>query len=180
MRRILRLVPHPANPSDAVSEVWANVRPSGRNILVSFCAIGRREEMVWPIALPPGFSDGLWRHSCFEAFFGVPGDPGYLELNMAPSRRWAAYRFDGYRQGMRRAEAAPALRLAWTRYFTHLMAWWRIPDLPIDANSQIGLSAVIETSGGALNYFALAHPPGNPDFHNRDCFIATLPPPDAP
>ncbi|MEO7634103.1 MAG: hypothetical protein ABIS38_00470 [Sphingomicrobium sp.] len=40
----------------------------------------------------------------------------------------------------------------------------------------IGLSAVIEEQDGAKSYWALAHGPGPPDFHNRACFAHCLPP----
>ena len=40
-------------------------------------------------------------------------------------------------------------------------------------------SAVIEETDGTNSYWALAHPPGKPDFHHPSCFDATLPPPDA-
>ena len=42
-------------------------------------------------------------------------------------------------------------------------------------HSPLGLSAVIEEHGGAKSYWALAHPPGAPDFHHPDCFAAQLP-----
>lgn len=45
---------------------------------------------------------------------------------------------------------------------------------------RMGLSAVIEERDGTKSYWALAHAPGPPDFHNSDCFIATLPAPNAP
>ena len=50
----------------------------------------------------------------------------------------------------------------------------RLPDLPPDAPWQLGLSAVIEEAGGRLSYWALAHPPGRPDFHHSDCFALEL------
>jgi hypothetical protein len=37
--------------------------------------------------------------------------------------------------------------------------------------------AVIEEEGGALSYWALAHPADKPDFHDPACFTATLPAP---
>ena len=33
----------------------------------------------------------------------------------------------------------------------------------------IGLSAIIEEEDGTISYWALAHPPGRPDFHHPDC-----------
>ena len=44
---------------------------------------------------------------------------------------------------------------------------------------RIGLSAVIEERHGRKSYWALAHPPGKPDFHHDDCFAIELPAPSA-
>lgn len=177
----LSLIPHPANPSDAISEIMAIAQRRGDGLLsLSYRTRGERERVKWPPPLPSGFSDELWRHSCFEAFVGVAGRPDYIELNMTSSRRWAAYRFDQYRAGMRRAAAQPRAPFRWMAFDTTLLIQWHIPELPNQADWQLGLSAVIETLDGAKNYFALAHATGNPDFHNRDCFIATLPPPTRP
>ena len=41
-----------------------------------------------------------------------------------------------------------------------------------------GLSAIIEEADGTKSYWALAHPPGKPDFHHPDCFALELPAPD--
>jgi hypothetical protein len=43
---------------------------------------------------------------------------------------------------------------------------------------ELGISAVIETRDRQKSYWALAHPPGKPDFHHADCFAATLPAPE--
>ncbi len=45
------------------------------------------------------------------------------------------------------------------------------------ADCEIGISAVIEETDGTKSYWALAHPPGKPDFHHPACFAATLPAP---
>jgi hypothetical protein len=39
---------------------------------------------------------------------------------------------------------------------------------------RVGLSAVIEDTSGRKSYWALAHPPGKPDFHHEDCFAHEL------
>jgi hypothetical protein len=48
-------------------------------------------------------------------------------------------------------------------------------SLPRDAPWRLGLSAVIEETSGRKSYWALAHPPGKPDFHHADCFAYELP-----
>ena len=42
------------------------------------------------------------------------------------------------------------------------------------ADWRLGLSAVIEEKDGGTSWWALAHPPGKPDFHHDDCFAARL------
>src|ERR1700691_3942933 len=51
-----------------------------------------------PIGVPR-FARDLWRHTCFETFIAVDGQPTYHEFNFAPSRAWAVYAFSGYRNG---------------------------------------------------------------------------------
>ena len=43
-------------------------------------------------------------------------------------------------------------------------------SLPLDYPE----AAVIEEDGGPLSYWALQHPPGNPDFHHPDGFALEL------
>lgn len=171
---MLTLHPHPSNPSAAIHDVAVSVRRRGDRLALSFRPIGDASAIVWPAEQPAGFSDGLWRHTCFEAFVTAPGLPGYVELNLAPCGRWAAYRFTGYRAGMARGASAPGpiCAAAWP---PTLIAGVRLADLPPGADWRLNLSAVIELAGGARAYFALAHPPGNPDFHDPDCFRLSLP-----
>ena len=59
----------------------------------------------------PGPVDGLWKHTCFEAFI-LPGESRcYYEFNFSPSTQWAAYGFSGYRSGMRVATEIGAPRI---------------------------------------------------------------------
>ncbi len=62
------------------------------------------------------------------------------------------------------------------------LALTAIIELPGDmaAAKKLALSAVIEETDGTKSYWALAHPPGKPDFHHHTCFAATLPPPTTP
>jgi hypothetical protein len=50
----------------------------------------------------------------------------------------------------------------------------RARDLPVDVPWRLGLSAVIEEKGGSKSYWALAHPPGAPDFHHQEAFALEL------
>jgi len=104
------------------------------------------------------------------------GRSDYLEFNLSPSTAWASYWFDDYRAGMREADVAPNF----DRVGGIIQALFDFSGQPglDDADWQVGLSVVIEEKTGTKSYWALAHPPGKPDFHHPDCFALTLGAPD--
>lgn len=110
---------------------------------------------------PPRFADGLWRHTCFEVFVAQKGARAYREYDFSPSGEWAAYAFSSYRQRSTREIVRPRWKgLAAT--------------IPARGRLKIGLCAVIEERDGALSYWALRHPAGKPDFHDRHAFALEL------
>src|SRR5215469_6591442 len=52
-----------------------------------------------PAPRAPRIASDLWRHTCFEAFIAVEGQPAYHEFNFSPSGEWAVFAFSGYREG---------------------------------------------------------------------------------
>jgi hypothetical protein len=54
----------------------------------------------------------------------------------------------------------------------------RLAALPRNALWRLGLSALIEDKSGGTSYWALAHPPGKPDFHHADSFAYEFSPAD--
>ena len=143
---------------------------------LAFIAMGTPEELSLPMPAEPAHTDGLWRTTCFEMFVGLE-EGAYVEYNFSPSGAWAAYHFDGYRIGMRALEIPePRISSAVGHERMALTVGLTEDALPWDRSGRIGVSAVIEELGGAVSYWALAHPPGRPDFHHRDCFALTLPP----
>ncbi|MEG3144689.1 DOMON-like domain-containing protein [Sphingomonas sp. RT2P30] len=176
---MLMLVPHPDFPSVAVTAIGTDVgrRPGGA-LMLRFFVEGDLGGVVWPsFDGPADRTDGLWQHSCFEAFVGFVDEPGYCELNFATSMKWAAYRFDGYRTGMRNIEKVEKFG-HWLHGVGSAAMYFILPDLAAPREWRVGLSVVIEATDGTKSYWALAHPPGKPDFHNADCFTARLAAPE--
>jgi hypothetical protein len=103
----------------------------------------------------------------------------YLEFNFSPSSRWAAYGFAGYRTGMTSLELATEPRIGLDVSENHFAIEVRlqIPAPWAGVPLVAGFSAIIEGADGTKTYWALAHPPGKPDFHHRDCFALALPAP---
>ncbi len=179
MRR--RLLRHPDSPPSPVREIRVDAARlvDGRLSLV-WMALGDIARLRLPAAAAPVRADGLWRATCFEAFVRPPGGEAYFELNFAPSRQWAAYRFDRYRSGMARAGVEPDVvrTMADSRQVSLVAAigLGPLPELVPWESWRIGVAAVIEAEDGSSSHWALAHPAGAPDFHHRDCFAADLAP----
>lgn len=129
--------------------------------------------------------DRLWEHTCAEAFVAAEGTPGYVELNVSPSRAWAAYAFTAYRE-----RAAVSARLFEPRITVQRDRDALTLDVDVtltelspssrDAGFRIGLSMVVEETDGRLSYWALRHPSAQPDFHHPDGFVLRLAPPRPP
>ena len=123
----------------------------------------------------PQRCDGLWQSTCFEAFFAKGGDPGYWELNLAPSGDWNAYRLDGYRQGLR-----PEATIQQLPHRIERSGQGLVLDLElslaqlIDQASELELSlaAVLDQQRHGCSYWACNHRACEPDFHQRSSFEA--------
>lgn len=134
-----------------------------------------------PSGQPPGRADGLWKHTCFEAFIAVADASRYYELNFSPSGRWAIYSFSGYRSGMSPTDVTEPPELDVRRFDDRLEldAPIRMSDLIAREGGRmlkLALTAVIEDDSGTLSYWALKHAPGKPDFHHPDGFVLELTP----
>jgi hypothetical protein len=173
MRRALKV--HLESRCDAVTAVTVEVaRPRAGGLLLSYEVAGAIGELRLPPTAAPARADELWRHTCFEAFIRPAAGEDYFELNFAPSTQWAAYRFDGYRSGMRAAEiAVPRIEVQSVSRRLTLQSALDLDAFP-PGPWTLGLSAVIEEASGRLSYWALVHPPGRPDFHHADCFACEI------
>jgi len=172
------LVPHPDFPSRAIQSISVDVdREADGNLLLNYRVTGAIEDVLWPGGGPrqtSGPTDRLWEHSCFEAFVGRPDEPGYIELNATTALEWALYAFDDYRTGMTAIDTGLSVTVRFGSDSLEVGVSLLLPDWPCDADLQLNLSAIIEAKDGSKSYWALKHPPGAPDFHNRDCFTARL------
>lgn len=179
MRQALTL--HPGSRCGAATRIDVEIgRPRLGNLVLRYSVIGRISDLRTPPVDTPARAQELWEHTCFEVFVRAPPSTAYYEFNFAPSRQWAAYRFSAYRRemsvaddvGAPRIEAQSRGELYELRVSLELGA---LTSLPSDAAWHLALSAVIEETSGRKSFWALAHPPGKPDFHHPDCFACELP-----
>lgn len=173
MRHTLRL--HPDSVCRAVSEIAVEVtRASPRALTLTYTVTGNIDAVRWPEKVAPDRTDGLWHHTCFEAFIRPAPGTAYRELNFSPSTAWAAYDFTNTREGMANAAIAPpVIEARATRDAYTLKATFE-PDLPTGL-WRLALTTVIEETNGRKSYWALTHPAPKPEFHHPDGFTLELP-----
>jgi hypothetical protein len=161
-RHVPFLVRHPDAPSSAIQSIEAELVRAPEGAVATFRLTGDIDKIVIP---PPaeGRKDELWRTTCFELFVDR-GSGRYREFNLSPSGAWAAYDFDGYRQGMNAAAADIAIRFTSEGNRLTMVA---VIDSEFPAFAPVGLSAVIEEAEGAIGYWASSFAPGKPDFHHE-------------
>jgi hypothetical protein len=180
---MLQMVCHPDTPSKTVIAVEVTTELSASGALwFRFYVDGVLDALETLEPTEPLRTNGLWQTTCFEAFLSQRGESGYCEYNFAPSGAWAAYQFDGYREGVRDLVLDETPEILLDASETHLAAEVTItvPALLLSGAIDLNLTAVIEETDGIKSYWALAHPPGKPDFHHRDCFALKLSAPVAP
>ena len=174
------LICHPAHPALAVASVAARILALDANWLTLRWKVEGAGQIILPPFAGRARTDGLWQTTCFELFVKGPGAAGYAEFNLSPSERWAAYDFAGYREGMTdrpvpRAPVCTPRRGGSVLIFDAAIPAAALPPPPWE----YGLTAVIEEAVGQKSFWAIAHPPEKPDFHDPACMAAQLAAPDS-
>ncbi len=174
----ISLTRHPTTACSAVRRIQVQLlRPSAAALALRYTVLGDIDSLLIPAESAPQRADKLWQHTCFEAFIAM--EAGYYEFNFSPSTEWAIYRFSAYREGMTAVTPARAPGVSVRRSGDRLTLAASIdlevlPELRDSADLRLALAAVIEEAKHRLSYWALAHPPGKPDFHHAEGFALKL------
>jgi hypothetical protein len=169
---------HPSTPCELIRRFTVSARKTPGGILaLEYTIEGEIAGLRLPEPSTARRADGLWRHTCFEAFL-MQGQ-AYYEFNFAPSSEWAVYHFEAYRDGMSvvRPAAPPKISLTHDAQRLVLNAEADLDGLSVPSESvgpKLALSAVIEEKDGGVSYWAIVHPSDPPDFHHPDGFALLL------
>lgn len=175
-----RLKPHRDTPPSGVAAVEVAQLGIANAVLRLRFVVRGAAGLLLPPPTSPGRANGLWQTTCFELFLRGVDDDSYVEFNFSPSGQWAAYAFTGTRTGMRdlALSADPHVEAAGAGTDFVLDVAVDLASVPVAR--RMSLTAVIEETDGTKSYWALAHPPGKPDFHDPACFVLELPAADGP
>ena len=168
---MLSLKPHPSSNPRAVKSIDVALGRTANGYRFWYFLIGDIEKIVVPgKADKARRADDLWQTTCFEAFVKGEGE-GYCEFNFSPSGDWAAYTFDGYREGMRETPSAVTVH---GNVLENLLCVEALMNADFEHSTRLCLAAVVEEKDGTKSYWSLAHPDGSPDFHHDACFAVRL------
>lgn len=180
MKKWIELLCHDQTRTRAFTRLLVGISRSRDLLRITYRVPWNVSELLLPPRSEPKRQNGLWQRTCFEAFIRVDGSTEYLELNLSPSGEWASYVFEAYRKGMTEARLEPVKMVSSANDFRYqLSALLQLPDFA-EMPWTLNLAAVLEEKAGHKSYWALAHPPGSPDFHHPDCFTLELPAPGRP
>lgn len=170
------LVCHTQTPTPAVRRIQASVRIEAGILQLRYAISGAIGLLNVPGVQTPERRDELWRYTCCELFIGSALRTEYDEFNFSPSSEWAAYRFQAYRQGMTPLALGvmPTIRTRCDEAILTLDVQFELADVADRHDMMLALSAVVEESNGHRSYWALKHPEGKPDFHDRVGFVLPL------
>lgn len=167
----------PGPASEGLSISGSTKRQPG-TILIEYRLEGDLDRIDLPIfELSARRRHELWRQTCFEFFFAIPGESAYWEGNFSPSGDWNIYRFDDYRQGMReeQAVARPVCRTASDPGRLVYSCKVDIHEICGDAMTvEAGIACVVLDVQGGVSYWAIDHCRFRPDFHDRRSFLVEL------
>jgi hypothetical protein len=194
------LQPHPLAQDLSGQRLEVSLTPDEQGVTLRYLWLGSSAAILWPQrsaddvrGVRPDRRDFLWHHTCGEWFIGETGSPAYIEFNFSPSGHWAAYRFADYRQSLGDLAwqgASPELEFSLEPQRAELCAKVPWAAFAIFAGQpvrewQLGFTCVVErcvgsspdgvataaaAAAGTLEYWAVAHPRAQPDFHDRRGF----------
>lgn len=154
-----------------IRAVTASITPTNGGCEAEFRLDGNVGRILVPEQTLPKRTDNLWKTTCFEIFWQPIGQPGYVEFNLSPSTKWAAYDFDGFREGMRDAPVNRVdIACDWDgkEGASEFVLKVRI-EAELLTPAQVALNAIVEHTDRELQFWALAFPPGKPEFHSEAC-----------
>jgi hypothetical protein len=120
----------------------------------------------------PFRAHGLWNTTCFEAFWGVPGEKSYWELNLSGTHpKWNLYHFTEYRHPAEPTESDDFAIKSWSVSPTSL-------HCQLAGRHQLGrieasLCTILRTSKGT-HFYSTKHAGEQADFHLRKSITIEL------
>jgi hypothetical protein len=172
------LVPFPGDTPLPDLQISGRLQRHASILTLHYQLSGDCSQVIAPApAASPSRQDQLWQTTCFECFLGQPQTTPYWEINLSPAGHWNIYRFEQYRQGMQPETAFTEFPFTVQQRPDCLSLTLSVdlaPLLPVDTSLEVGITAVVQTPGQPLSYWALNHPGEQADFHQRESFTIKL------
>ncbi|NJM48583.1 MAG: DOMON-like domain-containing protein [Alkalinema sp. RU_4_3] len=149
----------------------------GNRLNLRYCMTGDLSAVLIPEGKVGERCDRLWEHTCFEFFFGIPGEAHYWEVNLSPSGDWNCYGLTDYREGLMAEKQVKGFPVSVMRseQMLQLKVAFDLKGL-VPGAVELSVTAVVERLDGRTGYWAIVHTGLEADFHRRDSFVVQLEP----
>jgi hypothetical protein len=178
--RTFSLAPFRGEESLPDLAITGTIGRSGETLSIGCTVAGNLSALAVPAAAEsPERKGRLWEETCLEFFLGTKGSERYWEFNLSPAGHWNVYRFTSYREGREEEPAFSSLPFGIQFEPGSLRLSMELDLgklLPAGEAVEAGVCAVIRTTAGGTNHWALFHPGPRPDFHRREGFALTISP----
>jgi hypothetical protein len=120
--------------------------------------------------------DGLWNHTCCEAFISKDGHNAYKELNFSPSGDWNVYSFTNYQEGH---QLDSDLKILSQQFIVDTNKLSLVVAIDVGqelerAQLNVGITTVLQLKDNSITYWAVSHEAERPDFHVRKSFSIVI------
>jgi hypothetical protein len=168
----------PFEPDDLLLSINGSAEYQQGLLEVHYALQGDLTQVLFPLAVDiPGRKFALWEATCLEFFVAIVDQANYWEFNLAPNGNWQVFHLNDYREGLKDEAAINYLPFVVKRDDRELQL-----DLSIDLTGlffpdtklEMAITAVIQTTTGEYNYWAIQHGGEEADFHRRTDFVLKL------
>jgi len=175
---MIKLVPF-ANQKNITIESLVNINSdflsinyivSGALSNITFDQFASNQERRWE----------LWHKSCFELFIKHPDKKEYLEFNFSTGNEWNCFYLQDYRVNEGEYNKITSVDLSVSSFSSNMItltAKIRLNDIPLFSYKQLiskemrfGITAITKFNNNELEYWAIKHCKGKPDFHHLETF----------
>ncbi len=170
---------HPFSPTSQECSVFADISYT-RDLLSLTYELPKLNSSIEDLHAPQKLSvkdwkrkSDLWKTTCFEAFWSIPGSEKYWEFNFSPLGFWNVYSFESYRQPQPPKESFEYHILDVRCTETDFQV--KLSHPLIQTEIEASLCAVVRLGSGELGYFSHKHAGKKPDFHLRESFSLKRP-----
>ena len=140
-----------------------------KNVKLEFIIRGNLEEYIFAQSATKQRANELWKHTCFELFFGDKKRASYIEINISPSTAWNIYQFHHHRV-FDKEEASlfhPLIKTLKIEDEYRLLFEHKFDKIPLDKELIFNLAVILLDKNKKRYFYTIKKKNEEVDFHDK-------------